>query len=60
MRYGFECELKVIMKYESVIGEKVYFVGFWVDYKFLFFGCFFDNFVGKDIVVEIKVLKIFK
>ena len=60
MRYGLECEPKAIMKYESVTGEKVYPAGFWVDHKFPFLGCSPDNLVGKDTVVEIKALKIFK
>jgi len=60
MRYGLECEPKTIMKYESVTDEKVYPSGLWVDPKFPFLGCSPDGLVGKDAVVEIKALKIFK
>lgn len=60
MWYGLESEFKVIEMYENIINLKVYFLGFWVNLNFLFFGCFLDGFVGNDIVVEIKVLKILK
>ena len=60
MRYGLECEPKVIMKYESVTDEKVYPSGLWVDPKFPFLDCSPDGLVGKDAVVQIKALKIFQ
>lgn len=60
MFYGLEGELSVIFKYKEEILNKVCCFGLWVDFKLFFFICLLDSFVGKDIVIEIKYLKIFK
>lgn len=60
MFYGLESEVKVIFKFENEILYKVCLIGLWVNFKFFFFVCLFDSFVGSNIVIEIKFLKIFE
>ena len=60
MKYGLECEPKAIEKYERQTQSKVVASGLWVNPKFPFLACSPDGLVGKDGLIEIKSLKIFK
>ena len=58
--YGLESERSEILKYEEETSSKVCCSGLWVNPKLPFLACSPDGPVGKDTVVEIKSLKIFK
>ena len=60
MLYGLESEPRAIIKYEEETANKVCSSGLWVSPKLPFLACSPDALVGKDTVIEIKSLKIFK
>ena len=60
MLYGLKCEPRAVLKYEKETTSKVCSSGLWVNPKLPFLACSPDSLLGKDTVIEIKSLKIFK
>ena len=60
MKYGLQSEPKAIAKYEDQTKKNVTSTGMWVNPKYPYLGCSPDGLVGKDGLLEIKSLKLFK
>ena len=60
MKYGLYSEADAIQKYESQTKKVISPSGLWVNPKFPFLACSPDGLVGKDGLIEIKSLKLFK